>query len=251
MTKDKVTETLVGVLKQAIAEPKEQRLFKSGKLDGLFPGRSGIHTEAANWALRDGLLEVVRTETRGKTTIDWVRSTPRAVQFVHEQEAPLETLKDLRRLLQTTREGLPVWLAEMRRDLQTLVAHLTEETGRWTHRLDYLSQRVEEAIRRLEAGEAATVNGSPPAVSWIHEALVYLDRRRDGGAAGPCPLPELFAALRQHHADLSVPGFHEGLRRLHERHALRLLPFTGPAGELPEPEYALTDGAAVLYFAAR
>jgi len=251
MTKDKVTEALVGALKQALAEPKEQRLFKSGKLDGLFPGRSSVHTEAATWALRDGLLEVVRTEVRGKTSIDWVRSTPQAVQFVHDQEAPLQTLKDLRSVLQTTREGLPVWLAEMRRDVQALVTHLTEETQRWTHRLDHLSQRVEEAILRLEAGEAATANGCPPAVSWTHEALVYLDRRRDGGAAGPCPLPELFAALRQHHTDLSLKTFHEGLRRLHERHALRLLPFAGPAGELPEPEYALPDGAAVLYFAAR
>jgi hypothetical protein len=251
MTKDKVIESLVEALKQAIVESKEQRLFKSGKLEGLFPGRSAVHTEAANRALRDGLLEVVRTETRGKTTIDWVRSTPRAVQFVHEQESPLQTLKDLRTVLQTTREGVPVWLAEMRRDLQALAAHLTEETQRWTHRLDHYSRQVEEAIRRLEAGEPVMVNGSPSGRSWTHEALVYLDRRRAGGATGPCPLPELFAALYEHHAGLSLKEFHEGLRRLHERHALQLLPFSGPAGELPEPEYALPDGGAVLYFAAR
>jgi hypothetical protein len=250
MTKDKVTEALVSALKQALVEAKEQRLFKSGKLDGLFPGRSGVHTEAANQALREGLLEVVRTETRGKTTIDWVRSTPRAVQFVHEQESPLGVLKDLRGVLQTTREGVPVWLAEMRRDLQTLVSHLSEETERWTNRLNHMSRQVEEAILRLETGEAAVAGGSE-AVSWPQQALIYLDRRREGGAAGPCPLPELFAAMRQDHADLSLRGFHEGLRRLHDRHALRLLPFSGPAADLPEPEYALPDGAAVLYFAAR
>jgi hypothetical protein len=249
MTKDKATEALVEALKQALAEPAEQRLFRSGKLEGLFPGRSGVHTEAAHRALREGLLEVVRTETRGKTTIDWVRATPRAVQFVYDQESPLQNLRDLRSALQTTREGIPVWLAEMRRDLQALATHLTEETQRWTYRLDQLSQRVEEAIRRLEAGETAPTNGA--AVSWTQEALVYLDRRREGGAAGPCPLPELFAAVRGHHADLTLKAFHEGLRRLHDRHALRLLPFPGPAGDLPEPEYALPDGAAVLYFAAR
>jgi hypothetical protein len=251
MTTDKVTEALVGALKQALAEAKEQRLFKSGKLDGLFPGRSSVNTEAANRALRDGLLEVVRTEVRGKTSIDWVRSTPRAVQFVHELESPLQNLKDLRNVLHTTREGIPAWLAEMRRDLQALVAHLTEETQRWTHRLDHLGQRVEEAILRLEAGDGAAVDGRSRPVSWTHEALIYLDRRRESGAAGPCPLPELFVALREHDADLSLKTFHEGLRRLHERHALQLLPFTGPPGELPEPEYALPDGAAVLYFAAR
>jgi hypothetical protein len=251
MTTDKVTEALVSALKQALAEPKEQRLFKSGKLDGLFPGRSSVHTEAANRAVRDGLLEVVRTEVRGKTSIDWVRSTPRAVQFVHELESPLQNLKDLRNVLHATREGIPVWLADMRRDLQTVITHLTAETQRWTHRLDHLAQRVEEAILRLEADEGAAANGRLPPVSWTHEALAYLDRRRESGAAGPCPLPELFAALREHHADLSLKTFHDGLRRLHERHALRLLPFSGPPSDLAEPEYALPDGAAVLYFAAR
>ena len=47
MTKDKVTEALVEGLKQALAEPGEQRLFKSGKLTGLFPGRTGANAEAA------------------------------------------------------------------------------------------------------------------------------------------------------------------------------------------------------------
>src|SRR5688500_13815185 len=41
MGMDKVTETLVTALKQALTEPNEQRLFKSGKLAGLFPGRTG------------------------------------------------------------------------------------------------------------------------------------------------------------------------------------------------------------------
>jgi len=248
---DKVTETLVAALKQALAEPAEQRLFKSGKLAGLFPGRSGVNAEAATRALRDGLLEVVRTESRGKVVLEWVRPTPRAVHFVHDHESPVRALEDLRTALQTTREAVPVWLAEMRRDLQALATQLTEEAQRWTHRLDALSLRVEEALRRAEAGESPAANGSVPAISWASEALGYLDRRRDGGATGHCPLPELFAALRQQHADLSVKAFHDGLRRLHDRRALRLLPFTGQPSALPEPEYALPDGGAVLYYAAR
>ena len=38
---DKLTEVLLEALKQALAEPGEQRLFRSGKLPGLFSSRSG------------------------------------------------------------------------------------------------------------------------------------------------------------------------------------------------------------------
>src|SRR4051794_25908874 len=79
MPTDKVTETLLVALKEGLARPGEHRLYKSGKLDGLFPGRSGANTEAAARALREGLIETVRTETKGKTIIDWVRVTPKAV----------------------------------------------------------------------------------------------------------------------------------------------------------------------------
>jgi hypothetical protein len=82
------------------------------------------------------------------------------------------------------------------------------------------------------------------------DALNYLDRRRNGGATGPCPLPELFGALARQHAGLSVTAFHEGLRRLNDCRAVQLQPADGP-GELPQPEYALLDGGALLYFAAR
>jgi hypothetical protein len=248
---DKVSEIVLDALKSALGEPGEQRLFRSGKLAGLFPARSGANAEAAAWALGDGLLEVVRTESRGKLSVDWVRPTPRAVDFVHDHESPRRAMEDLRTALQASREAVPVWLAEMRGDLQALASRLSEEAQRWTHRLDTLSQRVEEALRRAEAGESPPVKGQGATIPWASEALGYLDRRRDSGAPGHCPLPELFAALRHHHAELSMKGFHEGLRRLHDRRALRLLPFTGQPNTLPEPEYALLDGGAVLYYATR
>ena len=45
---DRVTEVLIAALKQALADPAAAwRLYKSGKLDGLFPGRGGVGGEAA------------------------------------------------------------------------------------------------------------------------------------------------------------------------------------------------------------
>jgi hypothetical protein len=251
MTNDKVTETLVDALKLALAEPGAQPLFKSGKQPGLFASRSGVNGEAAARALRDRLLEVVRTEAKGKTTVEWVRITPRAMEFLHEQESPLQALRDLRTILQTNREAIPLWLAEIEGELQALSRRLAEEAERWTHRLEALSGQVEAALRRVEAAGPQLADGTATDAPWALDALAYLDHRRSSGAAGDCPLPELFAALHEKHPDLSVSAFHDGLRHLDDRRALRLLPFTGPPSEIQEPEYALLDRAALLYYVTR
>jgi hypothetical protein len=248
---EKLEEVLIEALKQALAEPGEQRLFKSGKLAGLFNGRSGLSGDAAAQALRDGLLEVVRTETRGKTTVEWVKLTPRGVTFLHDRESPVQVLRELLTLLQTNREGVPGWLAEIRKNLQTFGDRLAEDTQRWTNRLDALSQRVEEALRRASAATPHLSNGMANSVPWGLDALTYLFRRQASGGPTECPLPEIFAAVHQQHPELTVKGFHDGLRRLHDRGALRLLPFDKPANELPEPEYALLDGASVYYYVTR
>lgn len=248
---DKVTETLVEALKLALAEPGEQLLFKSGKLPGLFAGRAGVNAEAAAQALRDGLLEVVRTEAKGKTTLEWVRITPRAMEYLHQQESPVEALKDLRTILQANREAIPLWLAEMQRELHALCGRLTEEAQRWTHRLEALGAQVEAALRRADVAGAQLSDGMRTETPWAVDALTYLDHRRSGGANGDCPLPELFAALRDRYPELALSAFHDSLRRLHDRRALRLLPFTASPGEMSEPEYALLDGANLFYYVTR
>jgi len=246
---DKATEVLLEALKQALAEPGEQRLYRSGKLDGLFASRSSASGEAASRAVRDGLLEVIRTEVKGKTTTEWVRLTPRGVDFLHEHESPLRALQDLRAVLQANREGMPVWLVDVQGQLQALSRQLAQEVQRWSHRLDALSQQVEQALARLE--EVAAPPNGRVGVTWGTEALAYLDRRRASGAPGDCPLPELFAALRERGVELSIAAFHDGLRHLHEGKGLHLAPFTGSLSDLPEPEYALPEGTTMWYYAGR
>src|SRR5262245_42186787 len=248
MSKDRVTESLLAALRLALCTPGEQRLHKSGKLDGLFPGRTGTNGEAAARALREGLLEVVRTETRGKTSCEWVRLTPAGVDFLHEHDSPLRALEELRDLLKVNREAVPVWLDAMRQELKQWGDRL-EETGRgWLAKLEGLGRCVDEALARLAKLRPALPEDLVASVPWAPAALDYLDRRQEGGATA-CALPELFEALRRSQADLSVSAFHEGLRRLRERRALRLLPATESTG-LPQPEYALFDGERVLYAAA-
>ncbi|MCS6850293.1 MAG: FUSC family protein [Gemmataceae bacterium] len=250
MAGDKVTESIVAALKEALATPGEQRLFRAGKLAGLFPGRGGVHAAAARQALRDGLLETVRTETKGKTVIEWVRLTPRGVEFLHAHESPLAVLRDVRALLQNTREGIPAWLADVCRQLEELNRRLAADIGRVAQQLEALTHRVEEALRRAALLTPTLPDGSD-AVPWAREVVQYLERRQAVGAAGECPLPELFAALKANHPELSLVAFHDGLRWLRDLKAIRLLPFPSPPTQLTEPEYALPDGAEVLYFVAR
>jgi hypothetical protein len=243
---DKVMDSLLTALKLALADPGEQRLFRSGKLFGLFPGKSGTNSEAAARALRDGLLEKVRTETKGKTVIDWVKLTPRGVNFVHDQESPVQVLRELRAELRSDHDGVPAWLAQLRQDFLAAGDRLAEEVRKYLQRLDALTARVDEALRRAEAATPTVSDDLLDAVPWAADALGYLDRR----PAGDCPLPELFAALREQDGDLSLTAFHEGLRRLHDRRLLRLVPFTAPPEQMPQPEHALLDGAAVFYHVA-
>jgi hypothetical protein len=250
MPADKVTDALVAALRQALAAGSEQRLFKSGKLEGLFPGRGGANAEAATLALRDGLLEGTRTETRGKATIEWVRLTPRGVDFLHEHGSPARLLDELRSALQTVRNSAPAWQADLHRDLEVLVRRLTEDSQQLVTKLEALTRRIEGVLKRLEDERPELSDGLAAVVPWGREGLGYLQRRRASGATDPCALPELFKAVTAQHADLSIAAFHEGLRRLHEEKVLKLVPFDPASATLPQPEFALLDRGLLFYHVA-
>jgi hypothetical protein len=249
MANNKQTQALVDALKQALAEPGEQRLFRSGKLPGIFAGRAGLNAELAAQAIREGLLEITRTETKGKTTTEWVRVTPRGVDFLHQHESPVQALHDLRAVLQMTQEGIPVWMGDLKKELQALGDRLTQQAQKITHQIDALSLRVVDALQRAEAGAPMASVDVASVVPWGPRALEYLDKRKSSGVVNHCALPELFVALRQQQPELTITDFHAGLRRMHDRGVLRLLEvLTGD--DLREPEYALLDGATTFYHVA-
>jgi hypothetical protein len=241
------TEVLLEALKAAISTPGEHRLFRSGKLAGLFPAKAGTSAEAALIAVQEGLLETVRTETRGKIVTEWVRGTPKAVAFVHDHDSPKSVLRELKDTLATARGGIPEWMAEAKAEVALLSKRFEERAGAMLSRLDELASRVEAALRRAET--SGPVVGEPVGrlVPWAVDALEYLDRRRASGAGGDCALPELFHAVRVKLPDLTLPAFHDGLKRLHDLRAVRLL----PAAEMSEPEYAIVVEGKLAYAASR
>jgi hypothetical protein len=245
---DTVTAILVQALKDALGRAEEQPLYKSGKQPGLFAARTGPAGEAAQAALRDGLLEPVRGEARGKAETEFVRLTPRGVQFVYQHESPKAVLEELVAALRPNRDGVPRWLEEMRAQLQGLTNRWVELLERQQRYLDQLARRAEEALRRLNGPAAGS---AAPVEPWQLDALDYLDRRKVLPVPADCPLAELFNALRGTHPGLALAAFHEGLVRLRDRGAVALLPFAGPLAALAEPEYALLEGAAVFYAVTR
>lgn len=239
---------LVAGLRAALAAD-EHRLYRSGKLDGLFGSKSGTAGEAAALAIREGLLEYARTETRGRFEFDWVRLTAKGVEYLYEHDSPRAVLGEMRDMLAAARSGIPMWQDEMLKSLERLGSHITEEMTRYLGKLDALSKRVEEALRRAEV--LPELNPSVQAAApWGVEALAYLDRRKAGGAAGECPLPELFGAVRAKHPGLTMRDFHDGLRRLADNRAISLLPWAGP-GAMPQPEYALMADGRLMYHVGR
>lgn len=235
---------LLEALKAGSLERGEARLYRRGKLPGLFGQRTRLNAEIADQAVKDGLLEIARIETVGKTTVEWVRVTPKGLNFLLEIESPARALEELRESLALNKEGLPAWAAQMQARIDELAANFHTEIALMRDRLEQLSQRAVSAIERLEAAKAAP---TPAVVPWAGETLDFLERRRQVGLGKRCPLADLFAALKERLAELTIKEFHAGLKRLHEAKTIALWPSTGN-GDAPGPEYALLDGAALYYY---
>jgi hypothetical protein len=227
----------------------EHRLYRSGKLDGLFAAKTGPVGEAAALAIREGLLEYSRTETRGRFEFEWVRLTAKGVEYLYEHDSPKAVLDEMRDMLAAARSGIPMWQDEMLKSLERLGSHVTEEMGRYMAKLDALSQRVEQSLRRAEVPLELS-ESLREVVRWGVDALTYLDRRAQGGANGDCPMPELFGAVKAKHPAITMREFHDGLRRLVDNRAVRLEPWNGP-GAIPQPEYALMAEGELMYHVGR
>jgi hypothetical protein len=247
----RVQALVLEALKAALSGPGEDRLYRGGKLPGLFHNRYGAPGAAAAFALRERLFEVTRSEIKSKLTVEWVRITPAGVDYLHRHESPRAVLGELREALAVTRSGVPVWLDEVRQELSDLGVRLAEEVGALGRRLESLARRVDDALRRADAAGPGWPDDAADAAPWAIVALAYLDRRRECGSPAECPLPELFTAVRRREPGLNLLDFQDGLKRLAAAKGVRLTPFPGPAAEIPEPQHAIPAGTELLYFAQR
>jgi len=237
---------LLDALKLAARDRAEVRLYRRGQLPGLFSQRTRGNADLAKLAIADELLETTRVETLGKTAVEWVRITQKGYDFLLNSESPIRTLEELRDVLALNEQGMPKWVAEMNARISEHARQYADEVQQMRRRLDELTTRVEQALERLENGQATPI----ATVAWANAALDFIDRRHAVGLGPRCPLADLFLALKEKQTDLTVKDFHAGLKRLHDDGAVALFPSTG-VGDTPGPEYALLDHAAVYYYVAR
>jgi hypothetical protein len=241
---DTPLEHLITALRAAAAAKEEQPLLRAPKQNGLFTARTGPAGEALQTALRSGLVEITRKETKGKTETEWAKITPRGVQFLAQHESPREVMLQLVEVLKTHSNGLPRWLTDLQGQVQSMNRRLQEFLDQFTAELQQLSFRVQEALKRSEATPMV-----PPALletlaPWQLDLLEHL-RLFEAATTGPCPLNVLFPELKSKHPDLGVPAFHEGILGLRDRGIVALVPWTGTLNGLAEPEFALLEDGTV------
>jgi hypothetical protein len=229
---------LLDGLSRAVADPAGVPLFGGRAAPGLFaanaPGKA-----VAQRCKDEGLLRVVRTETKGRAPVEVCTVTDKGLAYLLSQVSPRQVLEDFIRTLDA-RQSQAGELLMMARQMQAGI-----------DALKLTAERVLEHLHQA-AAPAACANGSANgSEAWPGAVLSYLGRRQEAGAAQDCPLPELFRHARLTAPGLTIGHFHDGLRRLLDAGHVYLHPWTGPLHALPEPPYALLVGHEIAYYASK
>jgi hypothetical protein len=222
---DKSTQLVLDALGRAAGEPAGLSLYAGKSAPGLFP-KTALGRAAATRCFDEGFLQSTDSPAVDQAVI----ITEKGRQFLFDQLDPRQILEDCVRALEAREDQLG--------DLHRLMQHLTGHVGA-------LKGLVLQTLPRL-----AQPAEPPTAADCADDVLSELERWHDGGAPEDLPLPDLFCRVRSTHPALTVGGFHDALRRLHDAERVYLHPWTGPLYDLPEPACALLVGHEIAYYAS-
>ncbi len=238
---DKSMQLILAALSRAVADPAGTSLHGTKAIPGLFAA-TATGKQAAQRCKDEGYLRVVRTETKGKSTLEICALTEKGLAYLLSQVSPKQVLEDMVRALEAR---------------QAQVGELVAAAQQCQAGLDAFKAAAEKVLQQIQRpgavagaflpGPAASTNGSE---TWTGAILTYLAQRQAAGAAGDCPLPELYRQAHQATPTLTIGHFHDGLRQLREQEQIYLHPWTGPLYDLPEPAYALLSGHEIAYYAS-
>lgn len=230
---DRATQLLLDGLGRAAADPGGLPLYAHKSSPGLFAATAAARPIAQR-CLDEGYLHVVGGDSSGRAPVDVCALTEKGLAYLLSQLSPRQVLEDFVRVLEARHAQAGELLAAARR---------------MQDHLEGLRATAEHVLREVAAPPPVGRNGHGPEV-WPAEVLSHLARRHDTGAAGDCPLPELFRHVEPSAPGLTLGRFHDGLRRLHDDGRLYLHPWTGPLYDLPEPHFALLVGHEIAYYAS-
>jgi len=232
---DRPTQILLDGLSRAVADPVGAPLFGSKSAPGLFAATASGKVVAQR-CKDEGLLRVVRTETRGKADLDVCTITEKGIAYLLSQVSPKQVLEDFIRTLE----------AKQSQAGELLMIARQMQAG-----IDALKLTAEKVLQGLHRPAEAPAGGANGSETWLVAVMSYLRRRQEAGATEDCPLPELFRQARLASPALTIGHFHDGLRRLLDAGQIYLHPWTGPLYALPEPPYALLVGHEIAYYASQ
>jgi DNA-binding PadR family transcriptional regulator len=257
---DKLTQQIIDALSKAAADPGGLPLFASKAEPGLFPS-SAAAKPAAQKCLADGLVKVLRTETKGKVSRELYALTDAGWASLMAGVNPRQVLEDFVRVLEA-RRGEVGELLDTARHMADSLQGLKDAVARVLPQVttDRIREPLAASRRAVDCREAASgsrLNGAvavldaPPILVLADTILARLtDWAASANAGEDCPLPDLFRSLTTRDPQPTIGEFHDCLRRLHAAGSVYLHPWTGPLYALPEPAYALLAGHNVAYYAS-
>ena len=224
---DKLTQQILDALTRAAADPAGVPLY-AGKTDaGLFPTAAKT---AAQKCLADGLITAV-ADAKAKPGREPYTLTDAGWAYLLAAANPKQVLEDFVRVLEARQGEVADLLATARRMADSL-------TG--------LRDAVARVLPRVTTTRVAEPAPTLPAAPDLANAILTSLSDWGSAAGEDCPLPDLYRRA----GAASVGAFHDALRRLHDRGAVYLHPWTGPLYALPEPAFALLVGHGVAYYAS-
>lgn len=250
---DKANRLIIDALSRAALEPRGCALFASKNEPGLFPATATAR-QVAERCKSDELLQVVRSENKGKMSREICVLTEKGRNHLLREASPREVLEDFVRLLekrQTEVDSLREAAQDMFQSLEQMRATVTE-----------LMPRVLDSPTPVNGSPSSGghLNGRPttlmtPLASIASDALIaevkakLAEWHATAGASEDCPLPELYRRLEAA-GQPTIGQFHDCLRQLHDDRMIYLHPWTGPLYALPEPAFALLVGHEIGYYAS-
>jgi len=260
---DKLTHQITDALGLAAAEPGGLPLFAAKSEAGLFPTAAKL---SAQKAIADGLLCVIRTENKGKTSRELHGLSEKGWEFLLAAVNPKQVLEDFVRAIEARQGEVGELLGTARRMADSLHG-LKEAVSRVLPRVSAArineplaasqpTLRSEDSASRLRTESIGTthMNGTAlleaPTSTELVEVVLARLADWSGTASDDCPLPELFRSLSTREPQPTLGEFHDCLRKLHADGAIYLHPWTGPLYALPEPACALLVGHGIAYYAS-
>lgn len=201
--------------------------------DAIFPA-TAAGKEAARLCKDQNLITVVRTEGRGKSSVEYCRITPQGMEFLTAQQSPRQALENLVDTLEARQDQLDSLVSGARQSREELKE---------------LRTFAEVVLRKLEQASVAPPPPAMPQQQLPAAILTHLDMWQAAEALDDFPLPELYERVN-HVSPTTIGQFHDALRELLQQHKLYLHPWTGPLYALPQPQFALLVGHQVAYYAS-